>query len=234
MSVIASQIPDVATEFSMISEQMKSMIEALSRTLGQPSTDVFDKLLKIKVAQEKSGKRLKLRNHLAGVYNANGGAEGNGLSAIKADPGFEKYIDICGQNEEEVIAGVKFTSECYDETFWKHFERLKKYRDTHPKDIVEVDGVSILTVCQSESASLYLWLAAMTGYQNNFHFSESQYGIKAYKRPGSIEYESLSRLNVSFNVEEYKEAMTQRVRNGFTSDEVGSNHVSFMRLGGLD
>lgn len=234
---IASLLPKDVTSLDSLSAELKCNIDAISSTLKKPTERVFQSLLKYQSAQDK----MALLHRLAKKYN-NAEGEEDGLAledgrdaaaSLWDDEDFNTYCRIANLDRAVAIQKVKNTAMSYNDTFWRNFEELKIYLDTHPGDIRTIEGKNIVTIKKDRLdrnnrvySYLYNWLYAMNGYSTH-----GNYGFVAHQRPGSVEYEALSELGVSFDDRLNEEALNERLRSSikekFDTDGRSSEIMDF-------
>jgi len=214
---IASLLPKDVTSLDSLSAELKCNIDAISSTLKKPTERVFQSLLKYQAAQDKTA----LLHQLARKYN-NAEGEEDGLAledgcdaavSLRDDEDFNTYCRIANLDLAAAIQKVKDTASSYNETFWRNYTELKIYLDMYPKDIRTIEGMNIVTIKKDrldrnnrEYAYLKIWFYNMNGYS-----TKGNYGLVAHQRPGSVEYEALSILGVSFDDRLNKEALNERL-----------------------
>eukprot|EP00984_Skeletonema_dohrnii_P018464 scaffold8637_cov153-Skeletonema_dohrnii-CCMP3373.AAC.14 len=197
----------------------------------------IQKVKNMATAQDK----MALLYRLAKKYN-NAEGEEDGLAledgrdaaaSLWDDEDFNTYCRIANLDRAVAIQKVKNTAMSYNDTFWRNFEELKIYLDTHPGDIRTIEGKNIVTIKKDRLdrnnrvySYLYNWLYAMNGYSTH-----GNYGFVAHQRPGSVEYEALSELGVSFDDRLNEEALNERLRSSikekFDTDGRSSEIMDF-------
>ena len=163
--------------------------------------------------QRENGERLgqigSLLNQLAAKQNR--GEE------ITADELAQLKLSLAdGTSDEDAMDMINNVASRCDETFCRRFGQLKKYKENNHDDVVNVNGVNVLTIESDRSkfdSNLGAWLNTQNGYHYANNMSEYECGVKAYKRMGSIEQLALEGIGVTFDPNLHKKAMNIRAAN---------------------
>jgi hypothetical protein len=192
-------------------------------------------------AQEMSGERISDRaslvNSLAKQYNGIEGNDDEKKASLVELTDFMRFIKDHNIGLEDATKLIIDTAEAYVQTFWKHCKLLQEYHTQYEEhDVVEVGGVRILTIRSQRNngnggdyKSLYDWVNTQNGYLIVQRESgEKEYGFKAYKRPGSLEYQALVDLDVCFIPELNRQAIERRQSNDVARAEDASGVMGQM------
>ena len=154
-----------------------------------------------------------LMNKLASIYNNAGGEEGNGLTTIDSSPMLDQLATLFPGGKEAALKAVLNTASQCDKTFWRRFGQLKKHKENNRDNVVNVNGIEVLTIESEIDLKLALWLNTQNGYHYANNMDEYGCGVKAYKRMGSIEQLALEGIGVTFDPNLHKKAMNIRAAN---------------------
>ncbi len=207
---IAFLLPKGVSSLDGLSGELKCMINAISLTLEQPQELVFQRMLKHAEKHAEKSTCQSLRHQLAKLLNdaCCDDDDDDGVNALENHEDFKRYCKFSGLDSAAVMQKVKDTAMSYNETFWRNYRALVLYKEKHRNDVITIEGKDILTV-DGNNHGLYRWLCCMNGYTKSIGSKEG-YGFIAYLRPGSVEYNALSRLGVSFDARLNKAAMNAR------------------------
>ena len=197
------------------------------------------------IAQKGLGALGGAQSKLASLYNAHGGSEGNGRAAVKAHDDFATLTKSYGGDRDKAMEIIVKIAEQCDETFWTNYARLKAYiKDPKNNAVVTIEGKNVVVVYSKENGSrndLYSWWKAQINWAgpNANATVQNQYGINAWERVGSVEYNALIELGVIFSDELVRSAYQQirdaKVPGMFNKSEQGkkSTNELMSKLGGF-
>jgi hypothetical protein len=238
MPKLAALIPPECTTFEELEDGgLQCCIKAVSKTLQKNEQEVFRALMRIKNAQERLCDRNRLVNSLAKQYNGIDGNDDEKKAALVELTDFIRFIKDHNIGQEDAIKLIKNTADAYRQTFWDNCKLLEEYHTQHGKhDIVEIEGVRILTVNSTRDdgndgdyLTLYNWVNTQNGYLDaQTESGEHRYGVKAYKRPGSLEYLALVGLDVCFIPDLNRQAIEIRQSNDVARAEDASGDKGMM------
>ena len=219
-------------------EELKKLLKLLKDE--RTEKEAMDMIKGVALLQDDGGKRLVLFSQLASLYNKKGGEDGEGREAIKRDNRLAELVNLMsdGTTPEMAIDVIVNIADQCSKTFWTNLDKLKKYREAFPDDVVEVDVngemVKVLTIDtrrNNECHCLHDWLVTQNGHRNAKGETEDNWGFKAYKRMGSIEQLALSGIDVTFDTKNkvHQKAMDKRL-GVKTKKGVSEERSGFMDL----
>ena len=156
-------------------------------------------------AQERRQEGLVLFNQLVSRFSR-AGSRDNGRSEIRGSD-LDRLVELSLGSQEEVVAKIEKEAMKCDETFWDKYKELKAVKNKHMVEIEDDNGDThyILFVKPTEKGKdgtsvLYQWFAEQVKYSGISGTNNTDaYAVKAYKRVGSLEYQALVELGVSFD-----------------------------------
>ena len=212
---------------------------------GCTEADAIQMVENTAAAQVRFGALGGAQSKLASIYNANGGSEGNGSAAVEAHADFVTLTELYGGDSDKAMEIIVKIAEQCDETFWTNYARLKAYiKDPKNNAVVTIEGKNVVVVYSKENGSrndLYSWWKAQINWAgpNANATVQNQYGINAWERVGSVEYNALIELGVIFSDELVRSAYQQirdaKVPGMFNKSEQGkkSTNELLSKLGGF-